>query len=110
MAAAVRCLDAVWKDGNRYQKGGILLGDFFSQGVAQLNLFDDTAPRANATALKDILDSVNQLNGRGTLFFCGAGDREEMADETGDAVAPLDHPTDGRAEGFLAGEIAAERR
>lgn len=73
VAAAVRCLDAVWKDGHRYQKGGILLGDFFSLGVAQLNLFDDTAPRANATALMDILDSVNQRNGRGTLFFAGQG-------------------------------------
>jgi DNA polymerase V len=41
--------------------------------VAQLNLFDDTAPRANATALMNILDSVNQRNGRGTLFFAGQG-------------------------------------
>lgn len=71
MAASVSCLDAVRKDGHRYQKGGILLVNFFSQGVAQLDLFDDTAPHANATALMDILDSMNQRKGRGTLFFAG---------------------------------------
>lgn len=46
IAAATRCLDAIWKDGHRYQKAGNMLEDFFSQGVAQLNLFDE-----NATAL-----------------------------------------------------------
>jgi DNA polymerase V len=73
VAGAVSCLDAAWKEGHRYQKGCILLVNFFSQGVAQLDLFEDTAPRANATALMDILDSVNQRNGRGTLFFAGQG-------------------------------------
>jgi hypothetical protein len=28
-----------------------MLGDFFSQGVAQLNLFDDNAPRADSEQL-----------------------------------------------------------
>ncbi len=39
--AAVKCLDKIWKDGYRYQKAGIMLGDFFSKGVAQLNLLDE---------------------------------------------------------------------
>lgn len=43
IAAAIRCLDAAWKEGYRYQKAGVMLGDFYSQGVAQLNLFDDNA-------------------------------------------------------------------
>ncbi|MCI1113723.1 DNA polymerase V subunit UmuC, partial [Stenotrophomonas maltophilia] len=46
--AAVKCLDKIWRDGHRYQKAGVMLGDFFSQGVAQLNLFDDNAPRAGS--------------------------------------------------------------
>ncbi|EHJ83051.1 Error-prone repair protein UmuC, partial [Salmonella enterica subsp. enterica serovar Baildon str. R6-199] len=41
----MKCLDKIWRDGHRYQKAGVMLGDFFSQGVAQLNLFDDNAPR-----------------------------------------------------------------
>lgn len=28
--AAVKCLDKIWKEGHRYQKAGIMLGDFFS--------------------------------------------------------------------------------
>lgn len=73
VAATVRCLDRVWKDGHRYQKGGILLGDFFSQGVAQLNLFGDNAPRENSGALMDVLDGLNNRHGRGSLFFAGQG-------------------------------------
>ncbi|MGO0286949.1 DinB/UmuC family translesion DNA polymerase, partial [Escherichia coli] len=38
IAAATSCLDAIWKAGHRYQKAGVMLGDFYSQGVAQLNL------------------------------------------------------------------------
>jgi len=49
--AATRCLDKIWREGHRYQKAGVMLGDFFSQGVAQLNLFDEFQPRANSAAL-----------------------------------------------------------
>ncbi|EGT4371845.1 hypothetical protein AUM47_10130 [Cronobacter malonaticus] len=30
ITAATGCLDAVWRDGHRYQKAGVMLGDFFS--------------------------------------------------------------------------------
>lgn len=73
MAAATRCLDAIWRDGHRYQKAGIMLGDFYSQGVAQLNLFDDNAPRANSLKLMEVLDHLNAKDGRGTLYFAGQG-------------------------------------
>lgn len=73
IAAATRCLDAVWKDGFRYQKAGVMLGDFYSQGVAQLNLFDDNAPRKNSEKLMEVLDYLNAKNGRGALYFAGQG-------------------------------------
>ncbi|MBE0091007.1 Y-family DNA polymerase [Raoultella planticola] len=73
IAAATRCLDAVWKDGYRYQKAGVMLGDFYSQGVAQLNLFDDNAPRQNSEKLMEVLDHLNAKNGRGALYFAGQG-------------------------------------
>lgn len=73
IAAATRCLDAIWKDGHRYQKAGVMLGDFYSQGVAQLNLFDDNAPRQNSEKLMEVLDHLNAKNGRGTLYFSGQG-------------------------------------
>lgn len=75
--AATRCLDAIWKDGHRYQKAGIMLGDFFSQGVAQLNLFDENAPRADSDTLMAVLDRLNAKEGKGTLFFAGQGIQQQ---------------------------------
>ncbi len=73
IGAAVRCLDKIWQPGYKYQKAGIMLGDFYSQGVAQLNLFDDNAPRANSEELMRVLDHLNAKDGRGTLYFAGQG-------------------------------------
>lgn len=77
IAAATRSLGAIWKDGHRYQKAGVMLGDFFSQGVAQLNLFDDNAPRAGSKKLMEVLDYLNAKDGRGTLFFAGQGIQQQ---------------------------------
>ncbi len=76
IGAAIHCLDKIWQPGRRYQKGGIMLGDFFSQGVAQLNLFDDNAPRANSEKLMEVLDHLNAKDGSGTLYFAGQGIRQ----------------------------------
>ncbi|HBM2948827.1 TPA: Y-family DNA polymerase [Klebsiella michiganensis] len=73
ITAATKCLDAIWRDGHRYQKAGVMLGNFYSQGVAQLNLFDDNAPRQNSEKLMEVLDHLNAKDGRGTLYFAGQG-------------------------------------
>ncbi len=72
IAVALSCLDAIWKDGYRYQKGGVMLGDFYSQGIAQLGLFDDNQPKANSAALMAALDEINQ-SGKGKVWFAGQG-------------------------------------
>ncbi|EAM9518548.1 Y-family DNA polymerase [Salmonella enterica] len=77
--AVVKCLDKIWQDGHRYQKAGIMLVDFFSQGVAQLNLFDDNAPRADSEKLMEVLDLLNAKGGRGTLYFAGQGIQQQWA-------------------------------
>jgi DNA polymerase V len=79
IAAATRSLDAIWKDGHRYQKAGVMLGDFFSQGIAQLNLFDDNAPRRGSEKLMEVLDHLNAKDGRGTLYFAGQGIQQQWA-------------------------------
>lgn len=56
-----------------------MLGDFFSQGVAQLNLFDDNAPRAGSEKLMEVLDQLNAKGGRGTLYFAGQGIQQQWA-------------------------------
>ncbi|HGL6397593.1 MULTISPECIES: Y-family DNA polymerase [Citrobacter] len=75
--AATRCLDTIWKDDHRYQKAGVMLGDFFSHGVAQLNLFDDNAPRRNSNKLMKVLDHLNTKDGVGTLYFAGQGIQQQ---------------------------------
>lgn len=73
IVAAMRCLVAIWRNGHHYQKAGIMLGDFFSQGVAQLNLFDENPPRLNSEALMQAIDEINKKRGKGTLYFAGQG-------------------------------------
>ncbi len=70
---AIEALDRIWVDGHRYMKAGVMLGDFYSQGGSQLNLFDENKPRANSEALMRVLDGLNQ-SGKANLIFVGAGD------------------------------------
>ncbi|MDE9613203.1 Y-family DNA polymerase [Citrobacter portucalensis] len=77
--AATRSLDAIWKEGHRYQKAGVMLGDFFSQGIAQLNLFDDNAPRRGSEKLMEVLDHLNAKEGKGALYFAGQGIQQQWA-------------------------------
>lgn len=76
--AAVRSLDNLWRDGFRYMKAGVMLSDFFSQGVAQLHLFDDFSPQANSQALMQVIDSINH-SGLGSIGFAGKGIEQKWA-------------------------------
>ncbi|MCX3308285.1 MULTISPECIES: translesion error-prone DNA polymerase V subunit UmuC [Pantoea] len=69
---AMDALDRIWVDGHRYMKAGVMLGDFYSQGVAQLSLFDEYRPQANSEALMRVVDGLNQ-SGKASLFFAGQG-------------------------------------
>lgn len=72
IALAMRAFDAIWEDGHRYAKAGVMLGDFYSQGIAQLGLFDDLSPRCNSEELMRVVDGINQ-SGKGRLWFAGQG-------------------------------------
>ncbi|MGC6386587.1 translesion error-prone DNA polymerase V subunit UmuC [Ewingella sp. S1.OA.A_B6] len=72
VAAATQCLDAIWQDGHRFQKCGVMLGDFYSQGVAQIGLFDEYKPRSNSEQLMAVLDGINH-SGKGRVWFAGQG-------------------------------------
>jgi DNA polymerase V len=48
-----------------------MLGDFFSKGVAQLNLFDEFTPRENSESLMNVLDTLNKKGNK--LWFAGQG-------------------------------------
>lgn len=70
--AAMRALDRIWIPGHQYAKAGIILNDFTSTGVSQLNLFDDAQPWANSDKLMKVLDSINH-SGLGKMWFAGQG-------------------------------------
>ena len=75
---AIESLDRIWLDGCRFMKAGVMLGDFYSQGVAQLNLFDEFKPQANSEALMRVVDGLNQ-SGKGKLWFAGQGMQKTWA-------------------------------
>jgi DNA polymerase V len=76
--AATEALGRIWLDGYRYMKAGVMLADFFSSGVAQLNLFDDNRLRANSAALMEMIDRVNH-SGKGKIWFAGQGIEKSWA-------------------------------
>ncbi|MDU4093121.1 MAG: translesion error-prone DNA polymerase V subunit UmuC [Pantoea sp.] len=72
ITSATNSLNRIWIDGHRYMKAGVMLADFFSNGVAQLNLFDDNSPRKNSAALMEAIDQLNN-SGKGKVWFAGQG-------------------------------------
>ncbi|WP_024550586.1 Y-family DNA polymerase [Siccibacter turicensis] len=72
IAAAVAALERIWRDGHRYAKAGVMLNDFSSTGVAQLNLFDEQPPRPHSKELMQVLDNINHT-GPGRVWFAGRG-------------------------------------
>ncbi|MDE4745130.1 Y-family DNA polymerase [Klebsiella pneumoniae] len=70
--AAVKALDRIWMDGHRYAKAGVMLNDFTSSGVSQLNLFDEVQPREHSDELMKVLDGINH-SGKGKVWFAGRG-------------------------------------
>lgn len=71
VGAAVRALESIWREGYRYQKAGIMLNDF-TPGTGQIDLFDESPPRANSAALMSAIDRINQHSDCG-IWFAGQG-------------------------------------
>jgi DNA polymerase V len=84
VAASMRSLDHIWRDGYRYQKAGIILNDFCSR-PGQIDMFDEQPPRVNSEQLMNVIDRINK-EGIGKVWFAGQGIdkgwkmKREMAD------------------------------
>lgn len=72
IAASVRALERIWRDGHRYAKAGVMLNDFSGSDIAQLNLFDEQPPRPHSHELMKVLDGINH-SGLGQIWFAGRG-------------------------------------
>jgi len=71
VAAAMRALDSIWRNGYRFQKAGIVLNDFCDK-PGQIDMFDETPPRPNSDALMHVVDRINSM-GLGKVWFAGQG-------------------------------------
>ncbi|HHH1368281.1 TPA: translesion error-prone DNA polymerase V subunit UmuC [Yersinia enterocolitica] len=71
VAAAMKTLELIWRDGYRYQKAGIILNDFCSR-PGQIDMFDELPPRANSEQLMMAIDRINKT-GLGKVWFAGQG-------------------------------------
>ncbi len=67
---AVRMFDAIWREGYRYAKAGIMLGDFCSPDDVQLDLFADQPDSQRSDALMLAVDALNR-KGQGKVWFGG---------------------------------------
>jgi len=73
--SALRALGTIWREGFRYAKAGVMLGDFYQSGMTQFDMFSEQQPRANADALMAALDGINR-SGKGKVWFAGQGERD----------------------------------
>jgi DNA polymerase V len=72
IGAALAGLAAIWRDGYRYKKAGVVLLDLHPATAAQEGLFDK-ADTSRRTALMCTIDRLNTRFGRDTLTFAATG-------------------------------------
>ena len=65
-----RLFDMIWKDGYRYAKAGVMLGNFCSPDHVLLDLFDAQPGGQQSDALMKAIDSINH-SGQGKIWFGG---------------------------------------
>ena len=70
LSLTVKLFDSIWKDGYRYAKAGVMLGDFCSPDTVQYDLFNPKADEPNRAKLMQAVDTINH-NGLGQIWFGG---------------------------------------
>jgi DNA polymerase V len=66
---ATRLFDAVWREGHRYAKAGVMLGDFYSETAIQLPLVERRTDSVESDNLMKTIDKINKTVG--TVWFGG---------------------------------------
>ncbi|MDT8420670.1 MAG: translesion error-prone DNA polymerase V subunit UmuC [Desulfuromonadales bacterium] len=70
LGLSARLFQEIWKDGRRYAKAGVMLGDFCSPDRVQLNLFDTDPDSRSRETLMQAIDAIN-FSGKGKVWFGG---------------------------------------
>ncbi|MCE9955602.1 MULTISPECIES: DUF4113 domain-containing protein [Aeromonas] len=72
LALIPQLLPHIWRDEQRYQKGGVMLAGFTPVGMQQGDLFAAEQQSPRSEALMQVIDRINQ--GRmGKVFFAARG-------------------------------------
>lgn len=69
---AMQLLKSIWRDGYRYNKGGVMLAEFYDNNSFQAGLFDDVAQNATSQKLMTAVDNINN-SGLGKVFLARQG-------------------------------------
>lgn len=72
--SALAGLQAIYKDGFKYAKAGVMLLELQSNSIIQAEL-DLDAPEPDKGKLMTALDSINQKYGKGSLIMASSGVR-----------------------------------
>lgn len=86
---AAELLKKIWKNNYRYAKAGVMLADFYDEGVEQLQLFSDKTCShisdqlkenitVNRAALMRVMDEINH-GGKAKVFFAAKGIQQDWA-------------------------------
>ena len=70
LALTSKLFDSIWRDGYRYAKAGVMLGDFCSPDQVQFDLFHSQADDPNRDKLMHAIDTINH-SGQGQIWFGG---------------------------------------
>ena len=76
LKAAQRGARAIYRDGFRYSKAGIVMDDLIPANTAPRPLFD-ARDREHSDRLMTAMDAVNAKFGRGTITLAAAGIRRD---------------------------------
>ncbi|MDF1556166.1 MAG: DUF4113 domain-containing protein [Deferrisomatales bacterium] len=76
LKAATDLFESIWKDGHRYAKSGVMLGDFCDKDKVQLDLFAQPSTQSSNEGLMSAIDQINE-GGRGKVWFGGQRPKED---------------------------------
>ncbi len=65
----------LWKEGFRYAKSGVMLTDFYEEGIRQQQLFADEGN----PALMTVIDQINQQHSKNAIYFAAKGTQQHWS-------------------------------
>jgi DNA polymerase V len=76
LKTATELFDSIWKEGYRYAKAGVMLGDFCAKDKVQLDLFAAPSTQTSDDGLMLVIDKINQGQ-HGKIWFGGQRSKED---------------------------------